>query len=104
MTVEWYDRPAVPVAYGLHIGEVASSLGVGPELFDAAGIPPAALADPDGRLTAIQAGSLLNVGMELSGEPGFGYEVGLRSSLTSHGVMAFGLLTSATLRQAIELG
>lgn len=105
MTVaEWFDKPAVPVAYGLHIAEVASFFGVGPELFDAAGIPSDALDDPDGRLTAMQAGRLLQVGMELTGEPGFGYEVGLRSSLTSHGVMAFGLLTSATLRQAIELG
>jgi AraC-like DNA-binding protein len=102
--VEWFDRPAVPVAYGLHIAEVASSLGVGPELFDVAGIPPDALTDPDGRLSALQAGNLLRLAMELTGEPGFGYEVGLRSSLTSHGVMAFGLLTSATLRQAIELG
>jgi AraC-like DNA-binding protein len=102
--VEWFDRPAVPVAYGLLLAEVASSFGVGPELFDAAGVAPDALADPDGRLTAMQAGSLLHFGMELSQEPGFGYEVGLRSSLTSHGVMAFGLLTSATLRQAIELG
>lgn len=102
--VEWFDRPAVPVAYGLLIGEVASSFGVGAELFEAAGIAPDALVEPDGRLTATQAGSLLHCGMELSGEPGFGYEIGLRSSLTSHGVMAFGLLTSATLRQAIELG
>jgi AraC-like DNA-binding protein len=102
--VEWFDRPAVPVAYGSLLAEVASSFGVGPELFAAAGVAPEALADPDGRLTAMQAGSLLHFGMELSQEPGFGYEVGLRSSLTSHGVMAFGLLTSATLRQAIELG
>ena len=102
--VEWFDRPAVPVAYGLHIAEVAASFGVGPELLDAAGISPDALADPDGRLTAMEAGTLLQLGVELTGEPGFGYEVGLRSSLTSHGVMAFGLLTSATLRQAIELG
>jgi AraC-like DNA-binding protein len=101
---EWFDRPAVPVAYALLIGDVASSFGVGPELFEAAGIAQDALADPDGRLTAMQAGSLLHFGMELSREPGFGYEIGLRSSLTSHGVMAFGLLTSATLRQAIELG
>lgn len=102
--VEWFDRPAVPVAYALLIGDVASSFGVGQELFEAAGVAPEALVDPDGRLTAMQAGSLLHFGMELTREPGFGYEVGLRSSLTSHGVMAFGLLTSATLRQAIQLG
>lgn len=101
---EWFDRPAVPVAYGILIQEVAASFGVGPELLDAAGVPRSAFGDPDGRLTALQAGALLLHGRELTGEPGFGYEIGLRSSLTSHGVMAFGLLTSATLREAIELG
>lgn len=101
---EWFERPAVPVAYASLIEEAAAPFGVGPELFAAAGIGPEALADPEGRLTALQAGLLLQRGMELTGEPGFGYEIGLRSSLTSHGVMAFGLLTSATLRQAIELG
>ena len=79
--VEWFDRPAVPVAYAVLIGEVASSFGVGPELFEAAGIAPDALADADGRLTAIQAGNLLQVGMDLTREPGFGYEIGLRSRL-----------------------
>lgn len=102
--VEWFDRPAVPVAYGLLIADVAAAFGVGPELFEAAGLAPDALADLDGRLTAMQAGGLLHCATELSREPGFGYEIGLRSSLTSHGVMAFGLLTSATLRQAIKLG
>jgi AraC-like DNA-binding protein len=101
---EWFDRPVVPVAYGILIQEVAASFGVGPELLDAAGVPRSAFGDPDGRLTALQAGALLLHGLELTREPGLGYEIGLRSSLTSHGVMAFGLLTSATLRQAIELG
>ena len=102
--MEWFDRPAVPVAYGLLIEEVAAGFGVGPELLDAAGLSRAEFVDTDGRLTAMQAGLLLYYALELTGEPGLGYEIGLRSSLTSHGVMAFGLLTSATLRQAIELG
>lgn len=102
--VDWPDRPAVPVAYGLLIEEVAATFGVGPELLEAAGVPRAAFADPTARLSVRQAGSLLFHARELTGEPGFGYEVGLRSSLTSHGAMGFGLLTSATLREAIELG
>ena len=102
--VEWFDRPAVPVAYGLLIEEVASDFGVGPELLDAAGLSRSQFVDTDGRLTAMQAGLLLHHALQLTEEPGLGYEIGLRSSLTSHGVMALGLLTSATLRQAIELG
>jgi AraC-like DNA-binding protein len=101
---DWFDRPAVPVAYGVLIEEVARSFGVGDELLDAAGVPRSAFADPSARLSVRQAGSLLHHARELTGQPGFGYEVGLRSSLTSHGTMGFGLLTSATLREAIELG
>jgi AraC-like DNA-binding protein len=102
--VDWLDRPAVPVAYAALIEEVAATFGVGPELLAAAGVDRSAFADPSARLTARQAGALLHHARELTGERGFGYEVGLRSSLTSHGAMGFGLLTSATLRQAIELG
>ncbi|XBB67348.1 AraC family transcriptional regulator ligand-binding domain-containing protein [Nocardioides sp. WV_118_6] len=101
---EWFDQPVVPVGYGLLIEEVAASFGVGPELRAAAGLPATAFADPQGRLTPLQAGHLLRLGMDLTGEPGLGYEIGLRSTVTSHGVMGFGLLTSATLREAIELG
>jgi AraC-like DNA-binding protein len=101
---DWFDRPAVPVAYGLLIEEVAQSFGVGDELLAAAGVPRSDFADPSARLSVRQAGSLLHHARELTGEAGFGYEVGLRSSLTSHGTMGFGLLTSATLREAIELG
>ena len=42
--------------------------------------------------------------MEMSGEPALGYEIGLHSSLTSHGLMGYGLISSSTLRQAIALG
>jgi len=105
MKLAEFDRPAVPVGYAQLVLDVAATHDVaGPELLAAADIPPAMLEDPNGRLTAWQAGALLLLAMEQSGEPGFGYEIGLRSSLTSHGVMAFGLLTSATLRQAIDLG
>lgn len=101
---EWFDQPVVPVGYGLLIEEVAASFGVGTELLAAAGLSATAFADPQGRLTPLQAGHLLLHGMNLTREPGLGYEIGLRSSLTSHGIMGFGLLTSATLRDAIELG
>jgi AraC-like DNA-binding protein len=102
--VDWLDKPAVPVAYAVLIEEVAATFGVGPELLARAGVDRSAFADPTARLSARQAGALLHHARELTGEPGFGYEVGLRSSLTSHGAMGFGLLTSATLREAIELG
>ncbi|MGB1580112.1 MAG: AraC family transcriptional regulator ligand-binding domain-containing protein, partial [Nevskiales bacterium] len=42
--------------------------------------------------------------MQRSQEPAFGYEIGLHSQLTSHGIMGYGLLSSATLKEAIEMG
>jgi hypothetical protein len=104
MKLDDLNRPAVPVGYGQLILDVAATHDVEPTaLLTAAGVPPELMADPDGRLSALQSGSLLLHAMELSGEPAIGYEIGLHSSLTSHGLMGYGLLSSPTVRQAIGL-
>src|ERR1044072_1404013 len=104
MKLAEFDRPAVPVGYAQLILDVAATHAVaGEELLAAAEVPPELLDDPSGRLTAWQAGALLLLAMEMSDEPGIGYEVGLHSSLTSHGIMGYGLISSATVRQAIDL-
>jgi AraC-like DNA-binding protein len=98
------SKPAVPVGYGRLILDVAATHGVDPErLLAAADVPGNLMDDPSARLSAVQAGSLLHHAMQMSGEPAFGYEVGLHSSLTSHGIMGYGLLSSSTVRQAINL-
>lgn len=98
------DRPFVPVVYGVLIQDVAKRHGVnGNVLLAAARVPPALLEDPNGRLSRLQAGALLYQAVALSREPALGYEIGLHSSLTSHGLMGYGMISSSTLRQAIEL-
>ncbi len=93
------------MGYAQLILDVAATHGVaGADLLAAADVPPELLADPNGRLTAWQAGSLLVLAMELSGEPAIGYEIGLHSSLTSHGLMGYGLISVSTVREAIALG
>lgn len=105
MKLAEFDRPAVPVGYAQLILDVAATHDVaGEELLAAAEIPAALLDDPHGRLTAWQAGALLVTAMERTGEPGFGYEIGLHSSLTSHGIVGYGLISAATVREAIALG
>lgn len=100
-----FTKPFVPVAYALLILEVAERHGVHQrELMRETGIPDDLLEDPNARLTVLQAGSLLYQAMQRSGEPAFGYEIGLHSNLTSHGLMGYGLLSSASLREAIALG
>lgn len=104
MRLEDLAKPAVPVGYGCLILDVAATHGVEPEpLLAAADIPPALMDDPNARLSAVQSGALLQSAMEMSDEPALGYEVGLHSSLTSHGIMGYGLLSSSTVRQAINL-
>ena len=97
-------KPAVPVGYARLILDVAATHDVEADrLLAAAEVPADLLDDPNARLSAVQSGSLLYHAMEMSGEPAFGYEIGLHSSLTSHGIMGYGLLSSSTVRQAINL-
>jgi len=104
MKLDDLTKPAVPVGYGRLILDVAATHDVEADrLLAAADVPAGLMDDPNARLSAIQSGSLLFHAMEMSGEPAFGYEVGLHSSLTSHGIMGYGLLSSSTVRQAINL-
>jgi AraC-like DNA-binding protein len=104
MKLAEFDRPAVPVGYAQLLLDVAATHDVaGDTLLAAANVPSELLDDPRARLTAWQAGALLLLAMELSEEPGIGYEVGLHSSLTSHGIMGYGLISSGTVREAIDL-
>ena len=105
MKLAEFARPAVPVGYAQLILDVAATHGVaGASLLAAADVPRGLLDDPNGRLTAFQAGSLLVHATELTAEPAIGYEIGLHSSLTSHGLMGYGLISASTVREAIELG
>ena len=105
MKLAEFARPAVPVGYAQLILDVAATHDVaGDDLLAAADVPRELLDDPNGRLTAWQAGSLLVLAMEKSGEPAIGYEIGLHSSLTSHGLMGYGLISASTVREAIALG
>ncbi len=99
-----FDRPLVPAGYGLLIQEVAHGLGVGSELLTAAGLTAERLESTDGRLSPLQAGSLLFHAMELSGEPALGYELGLQSSLTSHGLVGLALMSVDSVRTAVQWG
>ncbi|RNL81390.1 AraC family transcriptional regulator [Nocardioides marmorisolisilvae] len=104
MRLDDFTRPAVPVGYGQLILDVAATHGVEPAaLLAASDVPPELMQDPNGRISAMQSGLLLLNAMEMSAEPALGYEIGLHSSLTSHGLMGYGLISSPTVRDAIGL-
>lgn len=105
MRREELSKPIVPVAYAHLMVETAAQHQVGAdELLARSGVNPALLDDPTGRLSVLQVGGLFVNAIDLSGEPGLGYDVGLHSRLTTHGLMGYGLMSSPTLRDAIELG
>lgn len=105
MKAEDLEKPAIPVAYGLLILEVAAEHGVSREaMLAGSDFPPSVLNNADARLSLLQAGRLLFKGMQLSGTAAFGYEIGLRSNLTSHGFVGYGLMSNPTGRDAIAFG
>ncbi|MGH8431824.1 MAG: AraC family transcriptional regulator, partial [Solimonas sp.] len=97
-------RPFASVVYGVLIQDVAEGHGVDRRaLLAGSGVSPQLLDDPNGRLSQLQAGAMLFHAIALSREPALGYEISLHSSLTAHGLMGYGMISSSTLRQAIEL-
>lgn len=98
-------RPMMPARYALLVSEAVEAHGVSQDrLLEAARLPPDFLGDPNQRMSVVHLARLVQSAIELSGEPGLGYEIGLGSSLTSHGIMGFGMMTSSSVRDAIELG
>lgn len=98
-------KPAVPVVYGLLILELARERGVEREaVLRGLGIPERVWTDADARLSLLQVSAVLYRAFQLSGDPALGYEIGLRSTLTSHGFVSYGVMSYATLRQGIEFG
>jgi AraC-like DNA-binding protein len=98
-------KPAIPVAYGQLMLEVAAERGVAREAMLAGlRLPAGLLETPDARLTLLQGGQMLMRTLKLTGDTAIGYEIGLRSSLTTHGFIGYGVMSSPTLRQAAELG
>lgn len=60
------------------------------------------LQDQRAQIGAWQYAVLLGNAMKLDGDHGLAYELGLRSQVTKHGFVGFGLISCATLREAIE--
>lgn len=98
-------RPAIPLAYVQLILEYAERNGVGREkLVQGLGLSRHLLNSADARVSRHDAGAILLRAIKLTGNPGTGFEIGLSSSITTHGLVGYGLMASSTLRQGIEFG
>lgn len=105
MKAQDFSKPIVPAAYGQLILDLAGKRGVSREpLLQGLNIPAGLLEKSTARLTQGQISQLLYRAMKLTQDPALGYEIGLNSNLTSHGFIGYGVLSSSTLREAIEFG
>lgn len=98
--------PSVPVSYVWLMLTLCAELGVArAPLLQGQDITDDTLNDPDGRVSLRPTyAELCRRALALTGEPGLGYEFGLRAALTSHGIVGYGLMSQPSLRHVLTFG
>ncbi|HEY0973236.1 MAG TPA: AraC family transcriptional regulator ligand-binding domain-containing protein [Solimonas sp.] len=93
-------RPTVPISYVLLMLDIAADYGVSRErLLEGLGIDDHLLQRPDARIALLDEYARLCIrALKYTGEPGLAYEFGLRATITSHGLLGFGMMSQRTLR------
>lgn len=95
----------LPAAYGYFLLSLLRERGHDEAaLLAGTGLGAMQLQDQRERIAGWQYAAMLANALRLDGDPGIAYELGLRSQLTKHGFVGFGLMSCATLRDAITLG
>ncbi len=61
------------------------------------------LTEQDRRISGMQYALMLANALRLSQDPGIAYDIGLESQLTKHGFVGFGLMSCATVHEALAL-
>jgi AraC-like DNA-binding protein len=98
-------HPSVPVAYACQLLDLVDALGgSGAALWAELGLDSRSLHDPMARIALGDYTALNARALARCGEPGLGYLLGLRASPASHGTLAFGMLSQATLGDALLFG
>ncbi|MDM0011728.1 AraC family transcriptional regulator [Variovorax sp. J22P168] len=97
-----------PIHSMLGLGVLVDTLagfGVSPAvLFEGTGIAPAALSDPEARISHRQKIALFANVHRLSPEPAIGLIAGRRQRISDFGVFGYAVLSSATLGDAVSFG
>ncbi len=94
----------MPVTYPQIYLDLAQERGITAEqVLHKAGLEPALFADPQGRIPLAHHFRLVTAIVELTQDPGIGFELGCRSPVTVHGSLGYALLCCATLEEATKL-
>jgi AraC-like DNA-binding protein len=104
MTLSHTPAPTVPVSYVWLMLKIAQHRGVPPQrLLDGLRISPAQLDSPEGRVGLLDDyAEICRRAMTHTGEPGLGYEFGLSATLTTHGLLGYGLMSQPTLGHVLD--
>ena len=102
-TMQKLYKDDVHIEYALALLYLLEQQGISrDQVLAGTGIQQTQLED-NARLTTHQDALLLTNAVRLTSDPGIGYQVGLHSTLTWHGMLGYGLMSCATLRDALEL-
>ncbi|MCA9528770.1 MAG: AraC family transcriptional regulator [Myxococcales bacterium] len=94
----------LPAIHALHLIELTERWDVcREELLRGLEIPSGLLSEPRARLSVRAFERLVERALRLTGEPGLGVYNGLQMRVSAHGYLGFAAMTSATVRDALEL-
>lgn len=98
------SKASIPISYAHLLLEIMVEKGFSAsEILHQSKIPLTLFNQLDARITPIQWSRLAWVSLTLAQDLGLGYEYGLKLRLTAHGPMGYALMSSPSLRYAIEL-
>lgn len=97
-------QPSVSIAYLQLMLEILAERGISRQaLLQGIDLDPGLLAQPQARMTPHQWTLIVARALALTGDPGLGYEYGLRLRPTAHGIIGYAAMTSGSLRQAQQI-
>lgn len=99
-------EPTVPVSYVLLVLQLASEKGLSTaDVIQQAGLSADLLERPETRVPLVTGYAAMCHFVITRGQAvGLGYEFGLRSTITTHGMIGYGLMSQASLRDALAFG
>ncbi|WP_347468600.1 AraC family transcriptional regulator [Burkholderia stagnalis] len=99
------NKATVSSAYALFMLMLAEERGIDAgRILSGSGVARERLAQPHARITPLQQAAIVFNLLDATDDPSIAIEIGLRSSLTKSGLIGFGLMSCATLGEAIQLG
>jgi AraC-like DNA-binding protein len=96
--------PSLPAVHALHLADAVRACN-GPHelLLEELGQTRDALSEPSARIGIERYIALCERAVELTGEPGLGFVLGVQAQFSRFGSLGFAVMSAATLRDAIEL-